>query len=98
MLQEECDAGPFEILRRLSNGTWRVQEIAGVIRLGLIGGKNNNIDPAAALKLVRSYVESRPPVENLVMARGILGVAVHGAPDEKPGEGDAAPETEKPNN
>lgn len=85
-LQEACDAGPWEILNRLSNGKWRVQEISHTIRLGLIGG---GTEPSRALELIRTYVEERPPAESLVFARGILGVAIQGAPDEKPGEADA---------
>lgn len=97
MLQEECNAGPFEILMRFSRGNWRVQEISNVIRLGLIGG---GLPPAEALTLVEKYVEARPPLENLVFARGILGVAVQGNPDEQPGKDPAAQdetEAEQPN-
>lgn len=88
-LQEQCDAGPFVILDRLSRGTWRLNDISHTIRLALIGG---GAEPGKALKLVRAYVESRPPLENVMLARGILGLAVQGAPDEAPGEaqGEAA--------
>lgn len=82
-LQEKCDAGPFVILQRLGTGAWRMQDISHTIRLGLIGG---GAEPAKALTLVRDYVESRPPLENLMIARGVLGLALQGAPDEKPGE------------
>lgn len=78
-LQEACDAGPFVILNRLSDGTWRVQDISSVIRFGLIGG---GMKPADALKLVRTYVEDRPPVENLLIAQAIMAAGVMGAPDE----------------
>lgn len=82
-LQEKCDAGPFVVLNRLTTGTWRMEDISSVMRLGLIGG---GTEPTKALKLVRDYVESRPPLENVTFARGILGQAVMGAPDETPGE------------
>lgn len=87
-LQEECDAGPFEVLRRLSGGTWKMQDISTVVRLGLIGG---GVTPEKALSLTRIYVEGRPPLENVPFARGILGIAIQGVPDEKPGEDDATP-------
>lgn len=90
-LQEKCDAGPYVILQRLHNGTWRIEDIANVIRLGLIGG---GMTPADALKKTRSYVEARPPMENVVPAQAILGIALMGAPDEASGEGDAASQTE----
>lgn len=82
-LQEKCDAGPFVVLNRLSTGQWRMADVSEVIRLGLIGG---GLEPKQALQLVRDYVESRPPLENVMMARGILGIAIQGVPDEKPGE------------
>jgi hypothetical protein len=90
-VQEECKAGPFAVLRRLTDGTWRLEDIREVIRWALIGGGKT---PEEALRLIRDYVESRPPLENLMFARGILAQAIHGAPDEEPGEAEAAPETE----
>lgn len=78
-LQDKCDAGPYVILQRLHNGTWKIQDIAETIRLGLIGGGKTPVD---ALKLVRSYVQDRPPMENLLTAQYILGAAIVGAPEE----------------
>lgn len=91
LLQEAVDAGPFVVANRLINGTWRVEDISNVIRLGLIGG---GLAPDKALSLVRAYVESRPPMETVMLAAGIIGAAVRGAPDELPGEAAAASETE----
>ena len=88
-LQEACDAGPFVIWSDLLNGRWRIEQISNVIRLGLIGG---GMTPGDALQLVKSYVEDRPPMETLALAQGILGAALQGAPDEKPGEAGAASE------
>jgi hypothetical protein len=82
-LQEQCDAGPFVILDRLQTRQWRIQDVSNVIRLGLIGG---GMEPVKALKLVRSYVEARPPMENVIYASGILSAGLMGAPDEPPGE------------
>lgn len=82
-LQEACDTGPFVIYGRLQDGSWRVEDISHVIRLGLIGG---GLEPGKALTLVRSYVESRPPLENRTLAIGVLSAALMGAPDEKPGK------------
>lgn len=78
-LQEKCNAGPFEILRRLSVGAWRVEDISNVLRLGLIGG---GMEPVPALKLVRLYVEARPPMENLLPAQAVMSAGLMGAPDE----------------
>ncbi len=86
-LQEARDAGPQAIHARLSDGSWRVEDISHVIRLGLIGGGMASAD---ALKKVRAYVEGRPPMESLIFAQAILGVALQGAPDEPVGQGGGA--------
>ncbi|MBZ9943438.1 gene transfer agent family protein [Mesorhizobium sp. BR1-1-13] len=82
-LQEKCDAGPYVVLGRLQTGQWRVEDVSNVIRLGLIGG---GLEPIKALKLVRTYVEDRPPMESVLYAHGILSAALHGAPEEGVGE------------
>lgn len=84
-LQEACDAGPYVIYRRLMMGGWKMGDISETIRLGLVGG---GMPLDKALAFVRDYVEPRPPLESLALAQAILGVALQGAPDEKPGEPD----------
>lgn len=79
MLQEACDCGPFVLLQRLAHGTWKVEEISHVYRLGLIGG---GMEPVPALKLVQTYVEKRPPMESLELAIEIASAGVVGADDE----------------
>lgn len=86
-LEEACDAGPWVILERLFTKQCRVRDIVNVIRQGLIGG---GMEPTAATKLVRTYVEKRPPVENLLFATVILQTAVQGVEDEPVGEQSAA--------
>lgn len=92
-LQEKCDAGPYLILQRLHAGNWRVEDILQPIRLGLIGG---GMEPAAAVKLTRRYIEERPITENIQYAVAILTAALLGAPDEKVGESEAANQTGDP--
>lgn len=82
-LQEHCDAGPFVVYTRLMTGGWKMGDISNTIRLGLIGG---GMPAPEALTFVQQYVETRPPVESLPLAQGILGTALQGAPDEAPGE------------
>jgi hypothetical protein len=86
-LQEACDAGPYVILGRLTDGSWRIGDISAVIRLGLIGG---GMTPVDALKKVRSYVEGRPPMESLMTAQAILSAGIIGAPEEDVGKKDEA--------
>lgn len=90
LLQEACDAGPYVILARLQDGTFRIGDIAHVIRLGLIGG---GLAPTDALKLTRAYVEKRVPAENLLLAQAVLSAGCIGAPEERVGE-DGAPNQE----
>ncbi|KQY31804.1 gene transfer agent family protein [Rhizobium sp. Root483D2] len=85
-LQEACDAGPYVVLNRLHDDTWKIGDISHVIRLGLVGG---GMKPVEALKMIRAYVEKYPPVENLIFARAILHAGCIGAPEEKVGEAHA---------
>ncbi|MDP9837602.1 hypothetical protein J2T09_002354 [Neorhizobium huautlense] len=82
-LQEKTDAGPYVVLQRLHAGTWRVQDISNVIRMGLIGG---GMAPDQAVKKVRYYVEQRPPMENVPHAIAVLSAGLMGAPDESLGK------------
>ncbi len=79
LLQEATDAGPYVVMQRLSSGTWKVEDISHTIRLALIGG---GLKPGDALKLVRSYVEARPPLESVILAQGILSASLMGAPED----------------
>ncbi|QWY83571.1 tail tube protein [Rhizobium phage RHph_X2_26] len=83
-LQEKCGAGPYVVLNRLRAHTWQVEDIAEVIRIGLIGG---GMAPVEALKLVKRYVKERPPLENYELAFTVLGAGLMGAPDEPVGTG-----------
>jgi hypothetical protein len=87
LLQEACAAGPYVILNRLYEDSWKIGDISHTIRLGLVGG---GMPPVDALKLVRQYVEKRPPMENIIFAKGILEAGLVGAPEEKVGEQEAA--------
>ena len=83
-LQDKCDAGPAQIMMRLVQHTWRVDDILQAIRLGLIGG---GATPTDALLLVKRYVEERPLGENVVIAAEIIAAAISGDPKE---DGDTA--------
>ncbi|HYD66168.1 MAG TPA: gene transfer agent family protein [Azospirillum sp.] len=80
LLQEACDAGPFVILDRLQAKVCRIEEISNVLRCGLIGG---GLAPVEALKKTRTYVEARPPAENLLHAIAVLSAGCYGAPEER---------------
>lgn len=87
-LQEKTDCGPYFLLSRLLNGTWKVHDARETIRLGLIGG---GMAPDKAITLVKRYVDDRPLLESVKPASAILSAACIGAPDgEEPGKGKAA--------
>jgi hypothetical protein len=86
-LQEKRDLGPYEITTRLHAGTWRLEDIREVIRIGLIGG---GMAVPLAAKLVREHVEGSPGMEHLALAQIIMQAGLVGAPDEPLGEAAAA--------
>lgn len=87
LLQEACGAGPYVVFNRLLDDSWKMGDLSHTIRLGLIGGGKT---PVEALKLVREYVEKRPPMESVIFAQGILQAGLAGASEEKVGESGAA--------
>jgi Phage tail tube protein, GTA-gp10 len=88
-LQDKCDAGPAQIMMRLVQHTWRVDDILQSIRLGLIGG---GASPTDALLLVKRYVEDRPLAENVVIAAEIVAAAISGDPKDDAAKKDQATE------
>ena len=51
-LQTACDAGPEQILRRMTAGHWRVNDLFDTIRLGLIGGGMAEKEASALVAMV----------------------------------------------
>lgn len=86
-LQDRTNAGPYHVLNRLYDGTWKIEDISNIVRLGLIGG---GMSPVTALNLTRTYVEERPLLENHPIAVVILKAALVGVDDEPVGESEAA--------
>lgn len=82
-LQDKTGTGPFALLRRLMDGTWKVDDLREIIRLGLIGG---GMKPLEALGLVKNYVEGRPLMESLVPAKAIMTAALFGDPEDEVGK------------
>lgn len=86
-------------------GSASAYEAREVIRLGLLGGgrgivdgKDVKVDPTAALRLVRAYVDERPIIERWTTAAAILKAAVEGyeAPKAAPAKAPAKRPTRKP--
>lgn len=82
-LQDKCDAGPEEVFNRLRLGSWRVNDILEVIRLGLIGG---GMSRAEAGPLVAQITEDRPILSFKITAIAILAASLLGVKDDPVGE------------
>ncbi len=74
-LQEKCDAGPQQILRRLYDGTWRVKDVTETIRLALIGG---GMPAVQAAKLTMNYVSDGMLGDNVFVAQAAIMAAITG--------------------
>lgn len=82
-LQMECDAGPEEIKNRISKGTWRIDELRHILRLGLIGGGMAELKVLALLKLHFDAVE---PMKNKIPAYLVISAALSGVPTDEVGK------------
>jgi hypothetical protein len=87
-LQESRDAGPGWIQVKFMTNQWKAEDVAEVIRLGLIGGGET---PQKASRLVKLHVEQEPhnlggPDGLLILALRIITAGIQGSPEEPPGK------------
>lgn len=71
---------PFPRLRRLLTDAWTVEDVAGTIRGGLIGGGAFKAHDTELTLLLSDHVLSRPLADSLPLAKAILLVAIFGVP------------------
>ncbi len=83
ILQDKCDAGPEYIFNALAGRTYRQQYPFEVLRLGLIGA---GMPDGEARKKVMDLREEYPLRDFIVPAMNVLGAAIVGYEDDKPGE------------
>lgn len=79
-IQEARGCGPLVVYNRLWDDSYFLEDVREVIHWGLVGGGMNEIK---ANKLCREYVEGRPILDNIMLARTILKVGLMGPPDEE---------------
>lgn len=91
-LQEVRDCGPFVLHDRLRDSSCRVEDIAEVIRWGLIGGGLSPTEAALKLKL---FVHDRPPAETRLTAYVVMAAGCFGAPEEQIEKKSGAPSREQ---
>ena len=87
-LQERTQRGPDEIVARLANRTWWVDDALETVRLGLIGG---GMDAGEARRVLASATETAPLTEFRALAFDVLCAALY-----PPVEEEEAPEAETP--
>lgn len=69
---------------RLSSGAYRIADLRGVIRLGLIGA---GADKKEAHDLTTRHVKEGYLADCVLVARAVTGAAIVGSEDEPMGEG-----------
>jgi len=78
-IQETCDAGPPEVLDRLSTNRWRINDVVAPIRYGLEGGGT----PAGRVVfLIDRYVTGRPLAESVPIAQAVMLALIMGIEEE----------------
>lgn len=82
-LEEKCNAGIAEILRRLETGTWRLNDVRETIRFGLIGG---GMTPDKAMMAVNLHVHGQPLAKSVMIAHAVIAAALVGVPDDPVGK------------
>lgn len=94
-LEGLADKGPMALLADVQGGTWRVDDLINILRLGLIGA---GIDPVVARKRVIAASELHPVAAfvqpaMLILAAGLMGVSDQDV-DSAAGDGKDAEGTE----
>lgn len=82
-VQEKCDAGLPELLRRYITQAWMIDDVREVILQGLIGG---GLDNQSATKAVMAYFDDTPVQPHVITAQAIVAAAIVGVDDEDLGE------------
>ncbi len=82
-IDEKCDAGPMELIRRYVQGTWKVHDLREVIIQGLLGA---GAAQAEASSVIRRYFDDLPMGQFVPIAQAIVSAAVVGVEDDEPGE------------
>lgn len=82
-IQEKTDAGPQQLLQRMADGQWLIDDLVEIIRHGLIGG---GMDGSSARKLVYKVFDLHPLLDLRPVSYAILGAALVGPEDDPVGE------------
>lgn len=86
-LEEKTKVGPFELFEKLRTNRWRVDDLAHVIRVGLVGG---GMPTPQAVDLVTRHIDEWPLVESALVAQAVMLAALVGSQDDPAGKQAAA--------
>jgi hypothetical protein len=87
-LDQKFQIGPMVMMQGFLDGSWRVEWVREVLRIGLIGG---GMLPSRASDVVKRYVDEVPDwLENSKKALAVLGAAMTGFEAEQPGKSKGA--------
>lgn len=91
-LQEKCDAGPVELIRRVEAGSWRIDDLRETLFQGLVGGGATQL---AATVIIRDHFDRQPRgyAQFVSLAYEVLIAGVFGPEDEPLGEPEGAKPT-----
>lgn len=90
-VQEKCDCGPMELMRRYGHGEWRVDDLREPLYRGLVDG---GMTASEATRLMLTSFDDLPKAQFVPLAQAIVAVGVIGAPDEDDGLGEPGGEAE----
>lgn len=76
-IDERFDLGPFELLKRVAAGRWKVDHLRETIRLALVAGKSvvnaaGAVDDQRIGALVREFVDERPLLLTAMFVAALL--------------------------
>ncbi|WP_184389641.1 gene transfer agent family protein [Rhizobium sp. BK591] len=82
-IEQKCDAGCAVVMMRLLSSQWKIDDVIGPIRLGLIGG---GMEERLAQKAIEAALDVASPYALAVTSAEILRRFIMWETDDQPGE------------
>ncbi|PKA40453.1 gene transfer agent family protein [Rhizobium sullae] len=90
-IEQRSDAGCAVVMMRLLSSQWKIDDVVGPIRIGLVGGGK---DEREAQKILESALDVASPYALAVTAAEIIRRFIMWETDDQPGENQAGIEAE----
>jgi hypothetical protein len=88
-LQDSCNAGPEQILHRITLGEWRIDDLFETLRLGLIGA--GTMASGESRDFMTHLFDRHPLIRFRAPAHQVLAAALIGDLEDEPGKGEGVP-------